>query len=313
MERKELIKQAYDESSSITHRHILASINTLIKNEKNLHSKREIRILDAGCGDGNLLYFLHKYLPLFNEKVSFIIYGYDLLDHGVQPQDYSEKSLKTLYAKDPSINWQDRIRYIHVNDAWPFEDKSFEIVISNQVLEHVWNHHEFLHQQARVLTDKGFAIHLFPLREVFLDSHIFLPTVHRMKSWDALYKKIKFYSRLGFGSYRKEKKSYNGDLDLFSRVWADKIYHYCNYPSFSQLTKAAKENHLCITPRFTFYYYKRKFQELLGSKEDFLYENKPSSKVLFFLFKRISGVSIIMYKGEYSMYNRKEGGLTRDF
>ena len=312
MERKELIKQAYNESASITHRHILATINTLIKNENYLKSKKEIRILDAGCGDGNLLYFLHKYLPLLNDKVSFLIYGYDLLDHGVQPGDYIEKSLKTIIEKDPAVDWKDRIRYIHENDEWPFENNSFEIVVSNQVLEHVGDHNKFLHEQARVMTDKGFAIHLFPLREVFLDSHIFLP-VHRIESWDALYKRIKFYSILGFGRYRKEKKMHNGNIDLFSRLWADKIYHYCNYPSFSELSRVAKNNHLCITPRFTYYYYKRKFQEILGIKEDFIHKNKPSSQILFFLLKHLSGVCIIMYKGEYSLYNEKADGVNREF
>ena len=136
-----------------------------------------------------------------------------------------------------------------------------------------------------------------------MDGHIFLPNVHKLNSWDAIYKKIKFYSKVGLGIvYQKEKRDYNNNLDHFSRVWADKIYHYCNYPTYKELSKSAKKNHLCITTRFTFDFYRRKIKEILGIEDDLIYKNKASSKITFFFLKRISGVSIVIYKGEYSTY-----------
>jgi SAM-dependent methyltransferase len=303
MNKKELIRSAYKESISITHRHVLAIINTMLKYEKILQGKPTIKILDAGCGDGRMLFFLHKYLPLFNPDIQFLVYGYDLLDHGVQEKSYVKRTFSYLYENSPGIAWDERIKMINSSDNWPFDNQTFDFVVSNQVLEHVWDHDQFFREQSRVLQPKGFSLHIFPVKEVIMDGHIFLPNVHKLNSWDAIYKKIKFYSKVGLGIvYQKEKKDYNNNLDHFSRVWADKIYHYCNYPTYKELSKSAKKNHLCITTRFTFDFYRRKIKEILGIEDDLIYKNKASSKITFFFLKRISGVSIVIYKGEYSTY-----------
>jgi SAM-dependent methyltransferase len=300
--RKELINAAYKESISITHRHMLAVLNTILLHEKSLSDRQDIKILDAGCGSGIMIYFLNKYLPLFNTKKNFLIYGYDLIDHGVQEADYAKRTFSYLHENVPEINWSDRIKLIKSTDDWPFESEFFDFVISNQVLEHVWDHHQFFKEQNRVLLSAGFAHHIFPVKEVIIDGHVFLPGVHKLKSWDAIYRKVKFYSRIGLGVFKKEKKLYGNDMDYFSKVWADKIYHFCNYQTYGELCKAAKNNHLCITTRFTFQYYFRKFKELLGRKPDLIYKHKASSKIIFFFLKYISGISIVLYKGEYSKY-----------
>lgn len=311
MNINEISANAYKDSISITHRHMLSVINTMLRFEKSISDKDIIRILDAGCGDGTMIYFLNKYLPLFNSGKLFLIYGYDLLDHGVQKDDYVHKTFAYLNENAPEINWSERIKLIKSDEDWPFENEFFDFVVSNQVMEHVWDHHQFFNQQNRVLAEKGFSHHIFPVKEVIVDGHVFLPAVHKQNSWDAIYRKVKFYTRLGFGVYYKNKKDYNNDVDYFSRVWADKIYHFCNYPTYAELSKAAKNNHLCITTRFTFEFYWRKLKEMAGVKQAFIYKNKSSSKILFFFLRYISGVSIVLYKGEYSTYliNKKSKQL----
>ena len=313
MNKEELLKQnAYKDSISITHRHTLSVINTMLKNEETLSGKTTIKILDAGCGDGMLIYYLNKYLPLYNEGKEFLIYGYDIIDHGVQEAGFEKETFSYLQDNVPEIEWSERIRLITSDQNWPFEDNFFDIVVSNQVLEHVWDHHQFFRQQQRVLMPKGFSHHLFPVKEVIMDGHVFLPGVHKLKSWDAIYRKVRFYTRAGFGSYRKNKKKYGYNKDYFSRVWADKIYHYCNYQTYAELSKAAKDNHLCLTTRFTDQYYWRKFKEILGFKPGFIYKNKPSSKIIFFFLKYIAGVSIVLYKGEYSKYQKPPAQSIKD-
>ena len=299
---KKLDEAAFKDSISITHRHMLAVINTMLKYEKSLSDKSTIKILDAGCGGGMMIYFLNKYLPLFNVDKKFLIYGYDLIDHGVQEAGFAKKAFSYLYENAPEIDWSDRIKLIRSNECWPFENEFFDIVISNQVLEHVWDHYQFFREQNRVLMPKGFSHHIFPIKEVIMDGHAFLPAVHKLHSWDAIYRKVKFYTSMGFGIYRSQKKDYNYDKDYFSKVWADKIYHYCNYQSYADLSKAAKSSHLCLTTRFTTQYYSRKLREILGIKNTFIYKNKPSSKISFFFLKYIAGISIVLYKGEYSKY-----------
>ncbi|MEP6674206.1 MAG: methyltransferase domain-containing protein [Ferruginibacter sp.] len=305
MDKKNLLADAHEKSISITHRHILSIINTMLANEPVLIEKNTIRILDAGCGDGKLLYFLHLYLPLFNEGKTFLIYGYDVIDHGVQQSGYIQKVFAFMAEMAPGIDWSDRIKMINSDENWPFENNKFDFVVSNQVLEHVWDHDQFFRENNRVLADKGFSIHLFPVKEVIWDGHVGLLRIHQLKSWDAMYRMVKFYSRLNLGIWRKTKKEYNNDLDHFSRVWADKIYHYCNYQSYAELTKAARKNHLCLTPRFTLNFYTRKLKEITGNKSDMYYPNRPSSKVLFFFLKYLSSVTLVLYKGEYAQYGKK--------
>lgn len=302
MDRKEVILNASKDSISITHRHILSIINTMVIRERVLNKLATIKILDAGCGDGILIWFLHKYLPVFNPDKTFIIFGYDVVDHGVQESNYSKKTFSYLQNNAPEIDWKERIKMIKSEDNWPFENKSFDIVLSNQVLEHVWDHDHFFKENHRVLSEKGFSIHLFPVKEVFVDGHIFLPRVHQLKNWDAIYRKVKFYSRLGFGRYRREKQTFNNDIDYFSKVWADKIYNYCNYQTYAEISKAVKKNKLCLTTRFTSHYYSRKFREITGMKPDFYYKKYVSSTAAFYLLKHISGIVIVLYKDEYSKY-----------
>lgn len=313
MDSRDLKKKIYKDSVSITHRHLLSVINTIVNEESALKNRPTIKILDAGCGDGNLTFFLNKYLPQFHKETTFELFGYDVKDHGVQPSGFTALSIKKLRKEWPEINWEKRIRFISSKEPWPFENNSFDIVISNQVLEHVWDHNHFFFEQYRVLKEKGFSVHLFPVKEVMYDGHVFLPWVHKLKSWDSIYKHVKFLSRIGLGSYKKEKSKFNNDVELFSRVWADKLYHYCNYKTYKEIAGIAKDNHLCITPRFTLSMYKRKFWELCGKKIDFNYQNKPSSGFLFYFLKRISGVCFVMYKGEYSGYNLEDSFSTTDY
>lgn len=302
MNNKSRLLDAYKDSTSITHRHILSTINTVIKREKVLGDLNTIKILDAGCGNGILIHYLNKYLPIFNPEKKFIIFGYDVIDHGVQEESYFDKTFSYLVENAPEIKWEERIKMIKSEDNWPFENELFDFVVSNQVLEHVWNHDHFFKENYRVLAKKGFSIHLFPIKELLIDGHAFLPKVHKLNSWDAIYRKVKFYSKLRIGRYRTEKRIYNNDVTFYSKVWADKIYHYCNYQTYQEISKSIKKNKLCLTTRFTFGYYWRRFREVMGVMPDFYYNNYVSSKMIFYFFKHISSISIVLYKGEYSKY-----------
>jgi SAM-dependent methyltransferase len=303
MDKKTTNLNAYKDSISITHRHILSVLNTLFKSESQLKNKEIIRILDAGCGNGKMILYLNKYLPLYNPGKKLFIYGYDVLDHGVQKDDYAKETFSYLSDQAPEINWKDRIRMINSHDDWPFESKTFDIVLSNQVVEHVWDHDHFFREHSRVMNDKAFGVHIIPFKEAIIDWHICLPRVHKINNWESIYRKIRFYTKLGISiRYNKEKYLYKNDKNQFSKIWADKIYHYCNYKNVKEISSIAKKNHLCFTSKFTFNYYFRKFSEVFGLKPDFEYTNKKSSKLIFFFCKHITGVSVVLYKGEYSTY-----------
>jgi len=43
-------------------------------------------------------------------------------------------------------------------ERWPFDDGSFDVILTNQVLEHITNTDHFVKEIARLLSDRGYAI-----------------------------------------------------------------------------------------------------------------------------------------------------------
>jgi SAM-dependent methyltransferase len=71
----------------------------------------------------------------------------------------------------------------------PYPDAHFDVVISNQVLEHVMDYDSSLAELARVLKPGGAFLHMFPSRWIPIEPHVFVPfaTVIRNRAWLALW------------------------------------------------------------------------------------------------------------------------------
>ena len=121
-----------------------------------------------------------------------------------------------------------------------------------------------------------------------------------------VYRKIKFYSMLGLGRYKHERKSEAYSLQEFSKIYADKIYFFCNYPSYKEFAKAIKSNGLCLTTRYNTVFYLRKIKELLGIKTDFIYKSNFSSYLAFHILKYVASISFVLIKGHYSQYSDRK-------
>jgi ubiquinone/menaquinone biosynthesis C-methylase UbiE len=93
-------------------------------------------LLDLGCGDGE-----------FTIKCGSIINANDL--YGI---DFDDESLKNASKKDVKVIKSD------LNDKLPFKDELFDVVISNQVIEAVYNPDNFVKEICRVLKKNGICI-----------------------------------------------------------------------------------------------------------------------------------------------------------
>jgi methionine biosynthesis protein MetW len=101
-----------------------------------LEQNEKARVLDIGCGDGEFT------RQVANKTGSDKIYGVE-----ISPQ-YAER------ARQNGIN----VVMADIDFGLPFEDTSFDIVVSNQVIEHVNSTDNFIRECHRILRKEGICI-----------------------------------------------------------------------------------------------------------------------------------------------------------
>ena len=130
----------------------LINLFDIIKKYK-LHN--EIKILDHGCGDGLTLFFLAA-------KGYENIWGIDVNNSKGfnKRKKINNKILKVLFKKksDSISNYDGKVL--------PYKNASFDFIFSQQVIEHIEEKSldHYLSEEARVLKNRGFALHQIPHR-----------------------------------------------------------------------------------------------------------------------------------------------------
>ncbi len=131
---------------------------------------KEARILDFGCGAGD-------FVKLLREAGYVNAEGYDVTD-------------------GPSLLGHRRADYITTGTLLdlklPFEDAQFDVVLSDQVCEHIKDQVRVFSELHRITKSGGHHLHLFPARYRPIEGHILVPfggfIVHRWwyKLWALL-------------------------------------------------------------------------------------------------------------------------------
>lgn len=162
-------------------------------------------VLDYGCGKGEVVEE--------GKERGLNIYGAEVFYKGGNTKKYLEE--KGLLG--------DIVREIK-NDWIPFPDKFFDLIVCNQVLEHVRDLDVVLKEIHRILKPDGRFLSLFPSRDVIREGHVGIPFIH----WFSKSSRIRFYyatalRAIGLGYHKKVGKSasewarhYLGWLDNFT-------------------------------------------------------------------------------------------------
>lgn len=280
---------------SVAHLHLLAAAHTL------LHGRSgRIRVCDAGCGDGKLLEALAGCLPRLMPDATFEFYGYDVTDHGVQGEpEYLRKAIAHLEACQPGFAWSDRVHAIGERDPWPFADAQFDLVISNQVLEHVRDHPAFYREMTRTMAPDAWALHLFPSRHIFWEGHLNLPLIHRIGNWDLLERTIRFWSRLGLGKFRDHRRRTGVSLGRFAERHADYMLHFTNYLSGRDVMALGKAHGLRTSFRYVDGLYSQKVRRVLRRGPKLRYKPRPwphGEWTKYLLLRHLSSITVVHQK-----------------
>jgi SAM-dependent methyltransferase len=282
-------------SSSITHSHILNVLNTLIIKQD---SNSKISILDAGCGNGDLMGYLQDCLGILHPKIEFNIYGFDVTDHGVQKEGFILSAIDKLNKKNPNQDWSGKIYTFTADQIWDFNGLKFDFIISNQVLEHVKDKNLFFCNINNSLVDGGHSVNLAPLKHIVQEGHIFIPFSHKFKNYGGLLGYIKFMSRLGIGKFRKQRLS-GVNLDEWAERHADYIYFWTSYSTESETLELARKNNLRADFRFSIEFFITKARQVLKLPRGFSYVYRECGfydVMVIKILRYISSVTLVLKK-----------------
>jgi len=221
-------------------RHLTAALRT----ELALRNRERVALLDAGCGEGRLLSHVCGALGVDG-------FGFDVKNpRSSRYETFPAQTIESLTRRHPTVDWSDRVRICGPDDPWPFAADTFDVVLSQEVLEHAFDIEHFMHEQSRVLRPGGFGIHLFPLRSVLMEWHLRVPFAHRIKSHHAREQ----YLRL----VRHPRPEFNADYLQFGT----------RYYSASEVFIAAKKSHLRASFRYVpdFYFQRLRARDRYGSR-----------------------------------------------
>jgi 2-polyprenyl-3-methyl-5-hydroxy-6-metoxy-1,4-benzoquinol methylase len=131
-----------------TNRKSKAKKITKIINDFRVHTDKKLKLLDIGTGNGEISHFLSK---------DFDVISVDIEDNRGLIEGYS---------------------FLITSESLPFSDDYFDIIVSNHVVEHVFNQKLHFSEMARVLKLNGIVYLATPNRLWPWEVHYQLPLIH---------------------------------------------------------------------------------------------------------------------------------------
>jgi len=280
--------------------HLVNCIISSIRQKRNLPN--HVRVLEVGCGSGTFLLYMIDMLSKTFPKIAFDFYAFDIQESELTFQDDESKESHlsrlhlTLNTKYKNNNWEKKVRIIKPSDDWHEQLEFFDLIISNQVLEHVMDKSTFFKKLNKNLKASGNSFHLFPTLDALWEWHIHVPFAHWFKSERTLRKYLTLYkyftSPIKFFQNRELMiNSINHD--------AKYIFDKTNYCSTKQFKKYCHNLELSINLRYTYPYYFLKVCQWLkvdSNRFNFYNCNRFIHYLTFFLTKHISSITLHISK-----------------
>jgi SAM-dependent methyltransferase len=176
----------------------------IVWESKKLSSKG--RILDFGCGGGSVV--------RYGIEQGLDIVGADIFYEGNDSRREAEQS--GLLGES---------LFEIKNGKLPFDDDEFDLIVSNQVFEHIREVDQSLTEISRVLKPSGMILLKFPVYDTFREDHCGIPFAHRVPDFMRLKFIYMFLMRaFGLGHNKKERRIVDWVKDYL--VYFKKFLHY---------------------------------------------------------------------------------------
>lgn len=158
---------------------LVEHINRILRN-LSIDITESSKILDFGCGTGKLVYEFRRH--------GFSCFGVDIVD------SYKE-SVKLDPGQGLLPTGEVIFSLVESNKGYhlPFEDNSFDFVLSSEVFEHVQDYECVFGEIQRILKPGCYSLHFFPPRYAPLEVHTNIPLGGIFKGL----KYLLFWARLG--------------------------------------------------------------------------------------------------------------------
>lgn len=213
------------------HEHLLRILLTRIK------PGQKLKLLDAGCGTLGLEKYLTEKLQGTGVEIEY--FGYDVAGFS-----HSIDGWKEIINQDVGLKKSCAIENFVLVPFDPynitFPDNFFDIVISNQVVEHVNDFSSFYSELDRTLKPLGIQIHCFPTKEILIEPHLRIPIVQKLLKKKYLFQYLKFMYLLkgeNREKYIRERISYmKTDTNYRNRTYHPGRFVKMNYkilPSYN--------------------------------------------------------------------------------
>jgi SAM-dependent methyltransferase len=181
---------------------------------QSLEAWQGLRVLDYGCGSGQLVAVLRAA-------------GIDCVGCDVYYEGGGEPPEAIARVRDELLH-SGAIRHIPEEGDLPFEPGTFDVIVSNQVFEHVRDLPVTLARVRRVLKPDGRILLHFPSREVIREGHIGIPFAHWLRPGSSLRMQYALtLRRLGLGYFKGDKDPVEWTEDALR--WIDEYCYYRPY------------------------------------------------------------------------------------
>lgn len=176
--------------------------------EDRRRERQTLRIIDVGCGRGDTVAWL-------------CAQGWDAYGVDISPE-YIRRGREYLAREgaDPA-----RLQQLNGDFTYPFPDSMFDVVLTDQVIEHVGDLELFASEVARISAPGACGLHIFPAKWVPVEFHLMSPFVHWLPKGPLRRAAVTACLRIGLAAPYFREFSFRDRVEIFSRFSEEETFY----------------------------------------------------------------------------------------